>query len=93
MTQEIKTANKRKHRVYKKFNSRGRNPADWERIRILRNETTRLVDAAKDNYFKSLGRKLTDTKTGIKAYWQTINKILNKNKVTCIPPSLKMMYF
>ena len=93
MTREIKTANKRKHRVYKKFNSRGRNPADWERIRILRNETTCLVDAAKDNYFKSLGHKLTDTKTGIKAYWQTINEILNKNKVTCIPPSLKMMYF
>ena len=89
MTREIKTAIKRKHRVYKKFNSRGRNPADWERIRILRNETTYLVDAAKDNYFKSLGRKLTDTKTGIKAYWQTINKILNKNKVTCIPPLLE----
>ena len=89
MTREIKTAIKRKHRVYKKFNSRERNPADWERIRILRNETTRLVDAAKDNYLKSLGRKLTDTKTGIKAYWQTINKILNKNKVTCIPPLLE----
>ena len=55
MTREIKTAIKRKHRVYKKFNSRGRNPADWERIRTLRNETTRLVDVAKDNYFKSLG--------------------------------------
>ena len=37
------------------------------RLRILRNKTTRLVDAAKDNYFKSLGRKLTDAKTGIKA--------------------------
>ena len=60
-----------------------------ERIRILRNETTRLVDATKDNYFKSLGRKLTDAKTGIKAYWQAINKILNKNKVTCIPSLLE----
>ena len=28
MTREIKTAIKRKHRVYTKFNSRGRNPAD-----------------------------------------------------------------
>ena len=89
MTGEIKTAIERKHMVYKKFNSRGRNPADWERIRILRNETTRIVDAAKDNYFKSLGHKLTDTKTGIKAYWQTINKIPNKNEVTCIPPLLE----
>ena len=54
MTREIKTTIKRKHRVYKKFNSRGRNPTDWERIRVLRNETTRLVDTAKDNYFKGL---------------------------------------
>ena len=89
MTREIKTAIKRKHRVCKKFNSRGRNPADWERVRILRNETIRLVDAAENNYFKSLGRKLTDIKTGIKAYWHTINKKLNKNKVTCIPPLLE----
>ena len=79
ITREIKTAIKRKHRVYKKFNSRGRNPADWEIIRILRNEATRLVDAAKDNYFKRLGRKLTDAKTGIKAYWQTI-RYLTKTK-------------
>ena len=85
MTWEIKTAIKVKHRVYKKFNNRGRNRADWERIRMLINETTRLGDAAKDNYFKSLWRKLTDAKTGIKAF----NKILNKNKVTCIPPLLE----
>ena len=45
-----------------------------------------LVDTAKDNYFKSLERRRTDGETGIKAYWQTINKILNQNKVTCIPP-------
>ena len=75
--------------VYQKFNSRGKNPADWERIRILRNETALSVDAAKDNYFKSLERKLTDAKTGVKAYWQTINKILDKDKVTCIPPLLE----
>ena len=89
MTRGIKTASKRKYKVYKKFNSRGRNLTDWERIRILRNETTRLLDAAKDNYFKSLGRKLTDAKTCIKAYWQKVNKILKKNKVTCIPSLLE----
>ena len=89
MTREIKTAIKSKHRVYKKFDSRGRNPADQERIRIPRNEPTHLVDAAKDNYFKSLGRKLSDAKTGIKAYWQTIKKMLKENKVTCILPLLE----
>ena len=38
-----------------------------------------LVDAANDNYFKSLGSKLTDAKTGIKAYRQTI-RYLRKTK-------------
>ena len=89
MTREIKTAVKGKYRACKKFSNRGRNPADWERIRILRNETIRLVDAAKDNGFKSLRRKLTDAKTGIKAYWHTINRTLNKNKVTCVLPLLE----
>ena len=89
VTRESKTTSKRKHKVYKKFNSRGINPADWERIRILRNETTRLVDTVKNNYFKSLGCKPTDAKTGIKVYWQTINKILDKSQVTCIPPLLE----
>ena len=39
----------------------------WERRGIFRNETNNLVDAAKDNYFKSLRCKLTEAKTGIKA--------------------------
>ena len=81
MTREIKTAIKRKHRVYKKFIQ-----PDWERIRILRNETTRLVDAAKDNYFKSLRRKLTDAKTGIKAYWQTIMEVSSVSPRATPPP-------
>ena len=86
MAREIQTAIKRKHRVYKKFNRRGRNPADWERIRILRNETICLVGAAKDNYFKSLGRKLTDAKTGIKACWQTINTLQKQSNLYPVSP-------
>ena len=78
MTQEIKTAIKRKHMVYKKFNSRGTNPGDWNKIRILRNETIHLVDTAKDNWYQSL---------------PVNNTILNKNKVTCILPLLEGYVF
>ena len=53
------------------------------------NHTTHLTDDAKENYFKSLGKKLTDPNTGIKAYWQSINKLLNKKKFTNIPPLLE----
>ena len=51
-------------------------------MRIVRNQTTHLIDDAKENYFKSLAKKLTDPNTGIKAYWQSINKLLNKKKFT-----------
>ena len=58
-------------------------------MRIVRNQTTHLIDDAKENYFESLGKKLTDPKTEIKAYWQSINKLLNKKKITKIPPLLQ----
>ena len=37
----------------------------------------------------SLMCRLTDAKTGIKAYWQNNNKKLNKNKPTCTPSLLE----
>ena len=52
------------------------------------NQTTHLIDDAKENYFKSLDKKLTDPNTGIKAYWQSINKLLNKKKFMNIPSLL-----
>ena len=55
-------------------------------MRIVRNQTTHLIDDAKENYSKSLGKKLSDPNTGIKAYWQSINKLLNKKNFTNIPP-------
>ena len=48
-----------------------------------------LIDDAKENYFRSLGKKLTAPNTDIKAYWQSINKLLNKKKFTNIPPLLE----
>ena len=49
-----------------------------------------LVDAAEDDYFKSLGRKLTDAKTGIKAYWQTGRQLIRNE---CILPLLEDDFF
>ena len=57
-------------------------------MRSVRNQTTHFIDDAKENYFKSLGKKFTNPNIGIKAYWQFINKLLNKKKFTNIPPYL-----
>ena len=62
-------------------------------MRTVRNQTTHLIDDAKENYFKSLGKKLTDPNTGNKAYCQSINKLLNKKKFTNVPPLLENNIF
>ena len=48
-----------------------------------------MITIAKDNYFASLGRKLSNLAIGIKTYWSTLNKIVNKKKATNIPPLLE----
>ena len=57
ITPEIKTAIKRKHRVYNKYVKRGRRIDEGENVRVIRNDTSKMITTAKDNYFASLGRK------------------------------------
>ena len=86
----MKTAIKHKHRVYNKHVKRGRRKADkWENVRMVCNKTSAMITNAKDNYFAFLGRKLSNPVTGLKTYWTTLNKVINKKKVTNIPPLLE----
>ena len=89
MTPSLKSAIKRKHRVYNKYVRRGRKPDDWEYVRTVRNQTSSKITQAKDEYFSSLGKKLSDPTHGIKSYWTTLNKIINKKKFSNIPPLLE----
>ena len=56
ITPEIKTAIKRKHRVYNKYVRQDRKPEEWEYVRVTRNETSKIITDAKETYFASLGR-------------------------------------
>ena len=85
MTTSLKSAIKRKHRVYNKYVKSGRKPDDWEYVRTIRNQTSSKITQAKDEYFSSLGRKLSDPTHGTKSYWTTLNKIINKKKFSNIP--------
>ena len=89
ITPEIKTAIKRKHRVYNTYVRRGRKSEEWEYVRVTRNETSKIITDAKETYFASLGRKLSNPAIGLKVYWSTLNKIINKKKMTNIPPLLE----
>ena len=53
MTLEIKTAVRRKHRVHKKYVSRGRKIDELACMKAVRNETTHLIDFAKEHYLKN----------------------------------------
>ena len=89
MTREIKTAIKRKHRIYNKYVKWRCKPNEWEYVRLTRNETSKIIREGKENYFACLGRKLSDPSVRIKTYWSTLNKIVNKKKTTNIPPVLE----
>ena len=89
MTPSLKSAIKRKHRVYNKYVRRGRKPDDWEYVRTVCNQTSSKITQAKDEYFSSLGKKLSDQTHGIKSYWTTLNNIINKKKFSNIPPLLE----
>ena len=81
ITDVVKEAIRRKHRVHRKFLKNGRNTSDRDRAKAVRNETTRTIEQAKERYFCDLGQKLCDPSRGVKAYWETIHKILNRKKV------------
>ena len=89
ITPELKTAIKRKHRVFRKYKDPGRRLEDWNLVKEVRNETSRLITKAKENYFSTMGRKLSDPAQGIKAYWAILNRLINKKKTLNIPPLLE----
>ena len=89
VTAEIKTAIKRKHRVYKIFLQRGRKQEDWIKVKDVRKETSKIILDAKEKYYLKLGRKLSDLSNGIKTYWTTLNKLMNKKSIAGIPPILE----
>ena len=85
ITPGLKTATKHKHRVYKRIVQRGRRQEDWALVKNIRNETSKLITSAKEDYYACLGRKLADPGQGVKAYWSALNRLINKKKVVNIP--------
>ena len=89
ITRQVKTAIKRKRRVFRKFMNSGRRLEDWQIFNTVRNETSRLVINAKDMYYRNLGRKLSDPSNGTKVVWSTMNRLIDQKKYINIPPLLE----
>ena len=82
---ELKTAIKRKHRIYAKFVRRGRKPEDWDSVKYVQNETSKMIKSAKNEYYINLGRKLSNHVTGPEPYWTLFNRLLNKKRSQTYP--------
>ena len=93
LTSELKTAIKRKHRLYRRFIRRGRNQEDWNLVRSIQLENTRKIIEAKEKCYSKLGKKLSDPHIGVKSYWNILNKLIDKKKFTNIPPILENCLF
>ena len=52
-----------------------------------------MITTAKDDYFASLGCKLSNPNINIKKYWSTLNRIINKKIVSNIPTLLQNSVF
>ena len=77
----MKTAIKRKKRLYKNFIRRGRGQEEWELFKRARNDSSKLVTDAKETYYSNLGHKLSDPTKGVKAYCAVLNRLVNENKL------------
>ena len=93
ITRQVKAVVKRKRRVFRKFMNSGRKQEDWENFKITRNRTSRIVAKAKEQYYINLVKKLSDPTTGIKTFWYTMNRLINKKKITNVPPLLEYGLF
>ena len=89
VTAEVKTAIRRRHRVYEKFLQRGKKQEDWIKVKDARKETSNIIIYAKVKYYLKLGRNFSDPSNGIKTYWTTLNKLMNKKSIAGIPPILE----
>ena len=86
LTKAIKSFYNKYKKKYRSYIKNGRKKEDKDSINDTKDEYTALVRDAKENYLKSLGEKLENPQSGIKAYWAALKKLINGNKVSIIPP-------
>ena len=89
VTPGVKSAIKRNKRVYCKWKSRGRKQEERNHVNQIQNETHQIIQEAKDKYHNDLGDKICDARNVQKIIWTAFNRLLNKKKISNIPPLVK----
>ena len=86
ITNGLKRMIKKQNKQYKNFKRKGSKTGDKAVVDGFRQECFNAINAAKEDYLKTLGNKLNDPNNGSKAYWNVIHKLMNKCKIPKIPP-------
>ena len=61
-----------------------------DRVRLQKAgvELTNIIKSSKENFYKSLAKKLNDPNTSSKTYWSIMKTFVNGRKIPIIPPLL-----
>ena len=76
----------KQNKLYKKFVKNGYLPETKVKVDKFRNDCFEAINLAKSTYLDKMGTKLQDSKSSPKAYWQILNKLINKCRIPRIPP-------
>ena len=58
----------------------GRRVEDWEDVKAVCKSTSKLIANAKENYYRQLGRKLSDAVAITKAFWSSPQRLTGDKK-------------
>ena len=86
-TKELKRLIKRQNMQYIHFIKNGCQTVDKVLVDHFSNQCLRQ-QKAKNTYLETIGNKLNYPKNALKAYWNIVNKLVNKIQIPRIPPIL-----
>ena len=89
ITQSVKKFLRKKSHAYQSFVKNGRPDDRLLGIKSMISEGAKMIDKAKQNYFRKAGQTLATPGISSKKYWSLLNTVLNKAKIPIIPPLLE----
>ena len=86
MNSFIKNLIRAKDNFYKKFVRKSNNMYHHYAFKSLQNHLNQSIQISKQNYVNKIAQRLGDPNTSSKCYWPLLKTLLNRKKISCIPP-------
>ena len=86
MNSLIKNLIRAKYFFYKKFVCKSNNIYRICAFKNLQNNLNKSIQIAKQNYINRIPQRLGDLNTSSKSYCSLLKTLLNRKKISCIPP-------